>query len=273
MNYRLLSVAIFMISFIFTIPVLALNPSKEYKVTPDKFGMQYKEEKVKTTDGAVLNAWFFENSKKSINWVVISGSGDGNMADHLEIVNSFLSAGYNVATYDYRGYGASSEFAIDKDIFIYPQFITDLNTILDHLRKSRAITKFDLFGLNIGAGLSIGVGANRTETKKIIADGPWTSLEGMKSKLKDKTGKEVNMPFGYDKTYEPIYAFEKPKGPLKSMMIIVSPMDPVIGPSDVKSIKGVTEVYIVKNSPTNADNFSTDKNTYFEKISKFLGGK
>ena len=93
----------------------ALNPSAEYKVTPDKFGMQYKEEKVKTTDGAVLNAWFFENAKKNPNWIVISGSGDGNMADNLEIVNSFLSAGYNVATYDYRGYGKSSEFKIDPD--------------------------------------------------------------------------------------------------------------------------------------------------------------
>lgn len=254
-------------------PAMALNPSKEYKVTPDKFGMQYKEEKIKTSDGAILNAWFFENAKKSTNWVVISGSGDGNMADNLEIVNSFLSAGYNVATYDYRGYGASSEFKIDPDLFIYPQFITDLNAVLDHLRKSRAITKFDLFGLNIGAGLSIGVGANRPETKKIIADGPWTSLEGMKSKIKDKTGKEVTMPFGFDKTHEPIYAFDKPKGPMKNMMIIVSAQDPIIGPGDVKSIKGVNEVYIVKNSPVNADNFSTDKNMYFERISKFLLGK
>ena len=255
------------------LPGYALSPSREYKVTPDKFGMQFKEERVKTPDGAELNAWFFENTKKSINWVVISGSGDGNMADNLEIVNSFLSAGYNVATYDYRGYGSSSEFKIDPDLFIYPQFITDLNAILDYLRKSRAITKFDLFGLNIGAGLSIGVGANRTETKRIIADGPWTSLEGMKSKFKDKAGKEVNMPFGFDKNHEPIYAFDKPKGPMKSMMVIVSNQDPIVGPSDVKSIKGVSEVYVVKNSPTNADNFSTDKNTYFEKISKFLGGK
>jgi len=271
-NFLLKSALIFL-ALVNTLPTLALSPTKEYKVTPDKFGMQYKEEKIKTTDGATLNAWFFENTRKSINWVVISGSGDGNMADHLEIVNSFLSAGYNVATYDYRGYGASSEFKIDPDLFIYPQFITDLNAVLDHLRKSRAITKFDLFGLNIGAGLSIGVGANRTETKKIIADGPWTSLEGMKSKIKEKTGKEVTMPFGYDKTFEPIYAFEKPKGPMKNIMIIVSAQDPIIGPVDVKNIKGVNEVYIVKNSPTNAENFSTDKNLYFEKISKFLASK
>lgn len=258
---------------LFNISVKALNPSREYKVTPDKFGMQYKEEKIKSTDDVILNAWFFETNAKSSNWVVISGSGDGNMADHLEIVNSFLSAEYNVVTYDYRGYGTSSEFKIDPDLFIYPQFINDLNAVLDYLRKSRAITKFDLYGLNIGAGLSIGVGANRPETRKIIADGPWTSLEGMKSKIKDKTGKAVNMPFGYDKYHEPIYAFEKSKGGAKKLMVIVSQMDPLVSVADVKSIKGVNELYVVKNSPTNADNFSTDKNTYFEKIQGFLTGK
>ncbi|MBK7852549.1 MAG: alpha/beta hydrolase [Bacteroidetes bacterium] len=84
--------------------------------------------------------------------------------------------------YDYRGYGASSEFAIDPDTYIYPQFLNDLNAMLDYLRKSRAITKFDLYGQNIGAGISLGVGANRTETRKIIADGPWTGLEIMKKK-------------------------------------------------------------------------------------------
>jgi pimeloyl-ACP methyl ester carboxylesterase len=252
---------------------LSLNPSREYAVTPDKYGMNYKEEQVKTQDGASLNAWFFENAKKSPNWIVISGSGDGNMADNLEIVNAFLSAGYNVVTYDYRGYGKSSEFKIDPDLYIYPQFITDLNAVLDYLRKSRAITKFDLFGLNIGAGLSIGVGANRTETKKIIADGPWTSLEGMKSRIKSKSGKEPVMPFGFDKNHEPVYAFDKPKGGPKSLMVIVSSKDPLVGPTEIKTIKGVTEVYVVKESATNQENFSSNKDLYFQKISKFLVGK
>ena len=162
---------------------IALNPSKTYKVTPDKFGMTYKEEKIKTSDGAILNAWMFELKSKTTNWVVISGSGDGNMADNLEIINSFMSAGYNVAAYDYRGYGTSSDFKIDADLYIYPQFIVDLNSVLDYLRKSRAITKFSLYGINIGAGLSIGVGANRIETQKVIADGPWVGLEVMKKKI------------------------------------------------------------------------------------------
>src|SRR4051812_11891797 len=84
--------------------VFALNPSKEYEVKPEKYGMTYKEEKIPTKDGATLNAWFFELPKKTTNWVVISGSGDGNMANEIEIASQFLSAGWNVCTYDYRGY-------------------------------------------------------------------------------------------------------------------------------------------------------------------------
>ena len=260
------------LSFILSGSTKALNPSREYKVLPDKYGMTYKEEKIKTPDGAILNAWMFELPKKTTNWVVMSGSGDGNMADNIEIANSFLSAGYNVAMYDYRGYGTSSDFKIDPDLFIYPQFIVDMNAVLDYMRKSRAITKFNLYGRGIGAGLSIGVGANRSETLKVIADGPWIGLEVMKKKIKDKLGKDVVMPFGFDKNYEPMYAMEKPKG-MKGLMVIVSPQDALINPTDVKQIKGISETYVVKNSAKKDDNFITDKNLYFEKISKFLGGK
>src|SRR5256885_1637249 len=68
----------------------ALAPSREYKVKPDKYGMVYREEKVGTKDGASLNAWFFVAPKHVTNWIVISGSGDGNMADDLELTGQFL---------------------------------------------------------------------------------------------------------------------------------------------------------------------------------------
>ena len=248
----------------------SLNPSHEYKIKPEKYGMVYKEEKITTKDGASLNAWFFETAKKTTNWVIISGSGDGNMADNIEICGQFLSAGWNVCMYDYRGYGASSEFPIDPDTYIYPQFLNDLNGVADYLRKSRAITKFDLYGQNIGAGLSLGVGCNRPETRKIIADGSWTGLELMKKKYKELKSKEVIIPFGYDKTFEPMYACDKMRPSLKGVLLIVSPQDEFLNPTDMKLLKCSTAMYIVPTSPSNAENFTTDKNFYFEKVSKFL---
>jgi len=248
----------------------ALNPSKEYKVKPDKYGMTYKEEKIPTKDGATLNSWFFELPKKTTNWVVMSASGDGNMADNLEIANNFLSAGWNVCMYDYRGYGASSDFKVDSDVYIYPQFAFDLNAVLDYLRKSRAIQRFDMYGQGIGAGLTLGVGAGRVEARKLIGDGPWPGLEPMKKKIKEKMGKDVVMPFGYDKNNEPMYGLAKSMPHLKGVMAIVSPNDPLVTPMEMKLISGITDLYVVKSSPDNAGNFSTDKDAYFARVRKFL---
>jgi len=267
MKYTLLLAAALVITFG---SAFALNPSREYAIKPEKFGMVYKEEKIPTKDGASLNAWFFESPKKTTNWVIMSGSGDGNMADMIEICSQFLSAGWNVCMYDYRGYGASSEFEIDPDLYIYPQFITDLQSVGDYLRKSRAITKFDLYGQNIGAGLSLGVGCNRPETRKIIADGPWTSLEQMKKKYKEIKETDINTPFGYDKNYEPLFACDKMRPSLKGVLLIVSPQDELITPTDTKLLRCSTQTYIVPESPSNAKNFETNKNVYFEKVTKFL---
>jgi pimeloyl-ACP methyl ester carboxylesterase len=254
-----------------TVQTYALNPSREYKIKPEKYGMGYKEEKIGTKDGALLNAWFFVVPGKHVtNWIVMSGSGDGNMADDLELASQFLSAGWNVCMYDYRGYGSSSEFAIDPDTYIYPQFATDLNAVLDYLRKTRAITKYDLYGRNIGGGLSIGVGSQRPDTRKVIADGPWTSLEQMKKKLKEKRSKDVVTPFGFDKNNEPLFGCDRNIPHLKFVLVIVSAQDDLINPQDIAQLKCVTSTYIVKSSATNADNFSADKNAYFEKIKAFL---
>jgi uncharacterized protein len=254
-----------------SIQSFALNPSREYKVKPDKYGMMYREEKIGTKDGASLTSWFFVVPNKRVtNWIVMSGSGDGNMADDLELASQFLSAGWNVCMYDYRGYGSSSDFAIDADTYIYPQFVTDLGAVLDYLRKTRAITKFDLYGRNIGAGISIGVGTQRPETRKIIADGPWTSLEQMKKKIKEKRNKEIITPFGYNKNNEPLYGCDRAVPHLKGTMVIVSAQDELVTPQDVATLKCVNSTYVVKSSANNDENFTADKNTYFEKVTKFL---
>jgi pimeloyl-ACP methyl ester carboxylesterase len=261
---------LFLAVLMMTGKAFALNPSREYKVNPEKYGMQYSKEMIPTKDGLKLCGWFFELPKKTTNWIIISASGDGNMADNLEICSQFMSAGWNVCMYDYRGYGESDNFTIDPQTYIYPQFLTDLNSVIDFLRKSRAITKIDLYGKNIGAGLSLGVGCNRPETRKIIADGPWTGLELMKKKFKDVQQKDVIIPFGFDKTYEPIYACDKLKSNLRGVMLIVSPKDPMLNAEDMKLLRCSTTAYIVPTSPGNDQNFETDKNMYFDKINKFL---
>ena len=96
----------------------ALNPVRTYSVNPSDFGMNYQEIKIPSEEGIMLNAWYFPSSKTSYKIMVLSDDGNGNMADLMEQVSVFLSLGYHVLAYDYRGYGASSDFEIKPKFYI-----------------------------------------------------------------------------------------------------------------------------------------------------------
>jgi len=254
--------------------ILALNPVREYKVKPSDFGLSYEEIKIQTSDGLKLNAWYFQASQTSYKIIVLSGNGNGNMSDLLEHVSVFLSLGYHVLTYDYRGYGTSSDFEIKTNFYIYAQFLKDLNSVIDYLKKERtSIPKIHLFGIGIGAGLSIAVAANRG-LGTVIADSPYTTLELAKQRIKEATGFELMIPLGYNRIeLEPKYALEAKGGQLNGVLFIVGEKDNVYTVKDIRELakirSSVSTVYVVKNSDGN-NNLSANKEKYLEEIKKFL---
>lgn len=258
--------------------LFALNPSRTYKQLPDKYNMKYEAHKVTTADGAILNAWYFPANTKTTRLVLISHNGEGNMADYLRRVDQFTSIGYNVVTYDYRGFGESSEFEIDKNMYVYPHFQDDLKGMIDFCRK-QFVQSFDMYGWGIGAGLSLGIGYNRKEIKKIIADTPFLSMEDLENRF-DSWDEPMEVPFaGYDKKYEPIYSMDNEpsiiKGNTKNIQLIVGSNDILFKDSDYKAMMGKQKklfaktIYVVPN-PDGKDNFRVSKADYFKVISEFL---
>ena len=259
---------------IFSLQIFALNPVRTYSVKPSDFGMSFEEIKIKSDDGVMLNAWYFPSSKTSYKIMILSDDGNGNMADLMEQVSVFLSLGYHVLTYDYRGYGASSDFEIKPKFYIYAQFEKDLNAVVDYIKKEKtSIPKIHLYGVGIGAGLSIAVAANRN-LGTVIADSPYSTFELAKTRIKEAKNEEVLVPLGYNKVEcEPQYALESKGAQLSGIMLIVGDMDPVYTPKDIKELakirSSVTTVYTVKKS--NGDNnLSVDKEKYLAEIKSFL---
>ncbi len=254
--------------------VYALNPVRTYSVKPSDFGLSYEELKINTSDGITLNAWYFPSTKTSYKIMVLSDDGNGNMSDLMEHVSIFLSLGYHVLTYDYRGYGESSNFEIKPSFYIYAQFLKDLNAVIDYLKKERtSIPKIHLYGIGIGAGLSIAVAANRT-LGTVIADSPYTTLELAKQRIKEATGQDVMLPLGYDKNeLEPKYALQSKGGQLNGVLLIVGDKDKIYTEKDIRELakirSSITSVYVVKNS-TGENNLSANKEKYLEEIKKFL---
>jgi hypothetical protein len=253
----------------------ALNPSRNYAAKPGDFGLNYEEITITTSDNLALKAWFYKPADPSLKMIILSGSGDGNMADLIEIASNFVTLGFNVITYDYRGYGESADFTINNNFFIYAQFEKDLNAVIDYARKYHAKMKIlDLYGTQMGAGLSLGVACNRKEIFQVIADSPYSTLEGIKKSFKDNAGKDVLLPLGYNKyMLEPYYALESKGTAIYNALLIAGETEKVFNADMIKELNKVqksrTQTIIVKGANAN-ETFSKDKNKYFENIRNFL---
>ncbi|NOQ73207.1 MAG: hypothetical protein GQ574_14465 [Crocinitomix sp.] len=257
----------------------ALNPSRTYKQLPDKFNMKYTAHDVKTADGAILKAWYFPANVKTTNLILISHNGEGNMADYLRRVDQFTSIGYNVVTYDYRGYGESSEFEIDNNMYVYPHFIDDTKAMIDFCRKEHVQT-FHMYGWGVGAGLSLGIGYNRSEIISIIADTPFLSMEDLEERF-SSWDEPIEVPFaGYDKRYEPVYALDSApatlKGNVKKIKLIVGSNDKLYKKADYAQLQGKQKMVVAKaihvvENPDRKDNFHIDKAAYMNVVKAFLG--
>lgn len=254
----------------------ALNPKKDYAITPADYGMTYEEISIPTEDNLTLYGWFFKATEaNSYKIIILNDDGDGNMADLIEVASQFLALGYNVVTYDYRGYGKSSDFTINKNFFIYSQFEKDVEAALGWVKKYQSkMRTVHMYGCGIGAGLSLGVGANHSEVGKIIADSPYNNFENMKNTIKEVNGVDALFPLGYNKnTMEPTYALESKGGTLGGILLIAGENEKIFTAKIAKEIakirSGISSVYIVKEA-TAATTFTSDKKKYFEEIKNFL---
>ncbi len=263
-------------AFLMSLCSFGLNPSREYAITPTEYGMTYEDISIPTEDGLTLKGWFFKAPDAgSYKIIIISDDGDGNMADNIELVSNFVTLGYNVMTYDYRGYGKSSDFTINKNFFIYAQFQKDIEAALNYVKKYQSkMRNVNLYGIGIGAGLSLAVGANHPEVTRIIADSPYSNFEEMKTIIKEKNGMDALFPLGYNKNYlEPTYALQSKGGTLSGIFFIAGENENIFTAKIAKKLSNIrssiSSVYIFKNA-TAATTFSSNKTKYFEEIKKFL---
>lgn len=255
--------------------IMALSPSRDYKQTPKDYDMNYTEVTFPSEDGIPLFGWSFKPMDESKKFILVVDDGEGNMADNLEVISQFLTLGYNVFSFDFRGFGKSGDYQLEKNDFLVVQFLKDMEAAIKQTRKlGPGSTTFDVYGVGMGAGLILSIAANKTEIRRVIADAPYISFENIKSRLKEKKDMEIAVPKVYNKYFfEPIYALEKGEH-LTGILYIVGGNDVIISPKDlnelVKMKKKISTVYVVKGS-TNKENFTSDKETYFDEIKKFLG--
>lgn len=115
---------LFLIFFGISTLAEAINPEREYKWTPEIYDLKYSEYQIETPDKYSINIWEYArlDSIKSDRTIILVGTDAGNMSYLLAQANAFVSKGFRVIAFDYRGFGKSSDFSMNKDFLFYREF-------------------------------------------------------------------------------------------------------------------------------------------------------
>ena len=208
MNYLIAAVLIFSTP----LSACAIKPDREYIRLPQQMGLVYKPIEVKTPDGYKIETWYFPAQEmpkddagsdlplaykmrdgKKRPTIIICNADSGNMSYfQLVLAMHYAAAGYNVATFDWRGFGASSEFQMDPDYFCYTEMLTDYDAVIAKVAQQPETdaTSIYLFGWSTGGYLSMIAAHKNQSVRGCILRGVPTSFEAAIPIIKSEKGKK-----------------------------------------------------------------------------------
>lgn len=219
----------------FSLPSFAIKPDRVYRITPENLGLIYRDLNVTTSDGLKIKTWFYPAqpalSEKEINeaWnnpvkkpyvapysknrptIIIANGDAGNMSyQQVHFALNFTSKGYNVVTFDWRGFGESSEWEINNDYLVYSEFLLDYDAVIKEVLKQNEevdTNRIAVFGWSTGAYLSMAAASKYENIKAFVGIGLINSFDDVLPLLKQlQTHKDRNLivPDDYPKELLPV---------------------------------------------------------------------
>jgi pimeloyl-ACP methyl ester carboxylesterase len=227
----------------------AIIPDRNYVRLPQNVGLIYKELNVITADGYSIKTWFFpaqnfsaENASQSEvlpyktldesrRCTLIICNGDaGNMSyQQISLAALYSSCGINVITFDWRGFGESSEFEMNPDNLCYTEMLTDFKAVIKAACKEKIVDKKKIYvmGWSTGAYLAMITAHNSRKVKGCILSGTPSSFEDVIPHLikvhpKGKTEANLHVPDDFPKEQMPAFVAPKFK---KDILLVVGSED------------------------------------------------
>ncbi|WP_296619379.1 alpha/beta fold hydrolase [Marivirga sp.] len=177
--------------------LLAIDPDREYDLTPDSIGWDYEQLIISTEDGYDLNTWIYApNSESQKDEVLILAYPDaGNMSYYVLHASILANLGYTVITFDYRGFGKSSDFDIKKDNLFHLEFATDLVAIVNFAENRFEDGSLGIWASSMGSMVTTFAFEDiKSEIDFLIYDGFVYSPNEHIERLKALKGKETFSP-------------------------------------------------------------------------------
>ena len=190
--------SLLLLAFLFlqTVAAWALKPSREWVGTPDSLGLRYQTTALTTPDHAQLTGWIVEpaaNVPDQHTTMVMAYGDMNNMSYFLWQARALSQGGYRVYLFDYRGFGHSSSFAIERQRLYYSEFTTDLRTVLADARQRYPRSRTGIIGFSMGTIMGSEVAA-RGGCDFLIAEGYVASPQRIVAEQFGRYQKTVTLP-------------------------------------------------------------------------------
>ena len=257
----------------------AIIPDTVYIRKPESMGLIYKNLEVITNDGYKIETWFFpsqsplsegelrdlngnrrtyetQNETKRPTIIVCNGDA-GNMSYfQLYLAKSWTSRGFNVVTFDWRGFGKSSPFAMDRNYLCYTEMLEYYRAVVRTTSEQEEVLDgaIAVVGWSTGAYLSMITAYTDDLVNAFVGRSLPTDFDDfipLVMKYKNKTRNELLVPEDFPTELMPVHIapeFGKP------LFLIVGENDfrtPVwMSRKIIESVPGTTpkELMIVENA-------------------------
>lgn len=257
----------------------AIIPDTVYIRKPESMGLIYKNLEVITNDGYKIETWFFpaqsplsEGELRDLNGnrrtyetqdetkrptIIVCNGDAGNMAYfQLYLAKSWTSRGFNVVTFDWRGFGKSSPFAMDRNYLCYTEMLEDYRAVVRTTSEQEEVLNgaIAVVGWSTGAYLSMITAYTDDLVNAFVGRSLPTDFDDfipLVMKYKNKTRNELLVPEDFPTELMPVRIapeFGKP------LFLIVGENDfrtPVwMSRKIIESVPGTTpkELMIVENA-------------------------
>lgn len=141
---------------------------------PGRYGLEFEDVTLTTSDGVDLHAWFLPGTTPAT--VLISHGNGGTIENVIPLAKGFRDMGASVLVYDYRGYGKSAGNPTEEGTYL------DAEAAFDWL-IARGNEPGDIiaYGHSLGGAVTVAL-ATRRPLKRMIVENTFTSLADVGAK-------------------------------------------------------------------------------------------
>jgi uncharacterized protein len=158
-------------------------PDHKVYQTPQQEGLRFEEVSFTSSDGTTLTGWFVPATRKAIGTVIHFHGNAQNMTAHFSFVDWLPSEGFNVFTFDYRGYGRSGGTPQREGIY------NDCVSAIAYVQKRPDVDPHSLFifGQSLGGANALAVLGEKlfNGVRAVAID---SSFYSYRSIVRDKVG-------------------------------------------------------------------------------------